>query len=121
MTSSNAPSSQPMSRRAGGPCRPSIAELSTLTSRTTRTPSGRRPSRPVLRFPALRLGLLVRQLIAGPAPFEQIQPEIPPQGLLDDLAVPPSRARGPDLHGAEHALVDRERRSDLRQRGIIAS
>lgn len=79
------------------------------------------PSRFVLSLDGDRRRLVLGQIVVMPEAFEQVESELAPKSLLDDLTVTFAAARRPNLDGAKHLVVDRKSRSDLRHRRIIAS
>ena len=78
-------------------------------------------ARLVLRLDRQRDGLVVGELCPLPEALDEIEAEIPAEGLLDHLAVAPARSCCAHLHGSKDFLVDRERRPHFRHHGILAS
>ena len=95
--------------------------MRTLTSRTARTM--RRPVRCGCGagLDRERHGLGLAEVVGCPQSVEQLEPEVPAQRRLDDLAVALPESGGSDLHRAEHLGIDRQGRAHLRHHRIIAS
>jgi hypothetical protein len=87
-----------------------------------------RPHRSVLAVSSRVLGfdgklerLALTEIVPSPQPIEEVEAKVSSKGFLDDLAIGLPRARSPHLHGAQHILVDRQRRTRLYHLRIIAS
>src|SRR5262245_54712148 len=75
----------------------------------------------MLRLYRKRGPVLVGEVVLRPEPIEQIEPQVAPQRVLDDLAVTTTESGCADLDRAQDRLVQRHRRPNLRHLCIIAS
>jgi hypothetical protein len=66
-------------------------------------------------------GLVLLELARLPRAFEEVEPEVAPEGLFDHIAVAPAAAGSLDAHRSENALVESDSRPRFRHKRIIAS
>jgi hypothetical protein len=87
--------------------------------------SGPHSARPaaslVLSLDGKRRRFVFPQIALLPKALEDVEPELAPERLLDDLAVTPTGSSAADFHRSEDIRVDRERCSHLWHLRIIAS
>ena len=75
----------------------------------------------VLGLDRQRGGVGFIEAVLLPQPLEQLEPKVAAKRLLDNLAVALPLARRPNLHPTQHLFFDRDGRSHLCHKCIIAS